>query len=67
MDLGPIIILILPNIILAILFFCILLYIKQGENREIHSITYPFLAPKGVYEEITNGLLTFILSLLGKN
>ena len=27
----------------------------------------PYLAPKAVHEKITNGLLTFILSLLGKN
>ena len=64
--LGRIIILILSNIIFVILF---LLYINQGKNPKIQilSITYPFLAPKGVHEKITNGLLSFILTLLGKN
>ena len=39
----------------------------RGVKRTIQilSITYPLLAPKGLQKKTTNGLLTFILSLLG--
>ena len=39
---------------------------RANKNNFIH-FDFANLAPKGVHEKITNGLLTFILSLLGKN
>ena len=37
-----------------------------GQKKDFIHFDSANLAPKGVHEKITNGLLTFILSLLGK-